>query len=79
MEGSRVSTPIAGLSGIDLKRSFLMSLQHYRSLTDKIIASNVPSLTDNEVERLVHDLIVSDDNLDMMCTKIEGEANGESA
>lgn len=66
-----VSTPIEGLTGIELERSFLMGLQEWRHQLDYLHDSNVQEWSDEEVEMFVRNLGVLDANLEQMYSKIE--------
>lgn len=67
-------TPIEGLTGIALKRSFLLSLQVASIRYQNIRAMHIDSMDNEAVERLVSDLIVEQNNLDLLANKIEEEA-----
>jgi len=66
-------TPISGLSGIQLKRSFLLSVQAASIRYANLKAMHIESMSDEEVDRLVHDLLVGQNNLDLIADKIETE------
>jgi predicted ATPase len=64
-----VSAPIAMMSGSELQRSFLLSLQEWHKRNEEIDALDVSKLDDAGVERLVRDTLVMQGNLAAVAAK----------
>jgi hypothetical protein len=60
------------LSGIELEREFLKSMQRWRHLSDQLIRLDVDQMSDNDVSRMIADLISLDGNLNQMYDQIMG-------
>jgi len=71
-----VSTPIEGLSGDELRRSFLLTFSEWRQRQDTIstmIEEDIVGMSEDDVLGLVRDTIVLSGNLAALASKISLE------
>lgn len=71
--GGSVSAPIAQMTGPELQRSLLYSVREWEARIEYIKGVQVHDLSDDDVERLVRDMIVHGNNLDQVVDKISLE------
>jgi hypothetical protein len=65
------NTPISEMGHMQLRRSFLMSIQAIRLRYQELMERPIHSMSDEEVNRAIHDLFVGEANISTMADRIE--------